>query len=141
MNQENKPCCELCRREPSPNGDEFTYCLQTDCTCHHPHSEERDDYNEDMERSHALFDTPHSLDAVVEQGVSYFRGEANKARARIALREACTTYAEAIRKEERGRIKDYLFEKSHAGLDQYGDEYERIVHWCYVETAINPNNT
>ena len=37
---------------------------------------------------------------------------------------------------ERERIKKYLYEKSHAGFDEYGDEYERYVHWCYIIEAL-----
>lgn len=41
--------------------------------------------------------------------------------------------------EERNRIEQYLYDKSHAGYTQEGEEYERYVHWCYVkETLTSP---
>lgn len=45
---------------------------------------------------------------------------------------------EVGREEEANRIQKYLYEKSHAGFDQNGEEYERIVHWCYVKEALTP---
>jgi hypothetical protein len=96
MTPEHKPCCDSCKPKI---GD---YCKNRDCNCHKTVSE----------LVHQAFNhTPHSLDAVVEENVTkLFELTINAKLVPADIRQALTTYGEAVRKEERERLMELLTE-------------------------------